>query len=153
MPVLLRKRNKGGSVPADRLPFMIRRSRLHQPWLLVPLCALLLVMRVGGAHLHLCFDGSEPPVAVHLLYAGLHHAEPCVDGEPQDKDVAVGENVLVKLPKLGLEDVPAPLLTVIVLWCLLKTREALQARSASALAFSDFHSIRPPPRGPPISLA
>ncbi|WP_420465418.1 hypothetical protein [Panacagrimonas sp.] len=132
---------------------MIQRPRLYPPWLLVLLCALLLVMRVGGAHLHLCFDGSEPPVAVHLLDAGLHHGEPCVDGGTRDKDVPVGENVLIKLPKLGLEDVPALLLAVLVLWCLLKAPEAPAARSARSVAWSDVHSIRPPPRGPPISLA
>lgn len=132
---------------------MIRHRRLRQPWLLALLCALLLVMRVGGAHLHLCFDGSEPPVAVHLLDAGMHHAEPWMNGEPQDKDVAVGEDALTKLPKLGVEDAPLLLLAVMLLGCLLRTPGAPAWRSTKSLASCDIHSLRPPPRGPPISLA
>jgi len=31
-------------------------------WLL---CAVILVTRISGAHVHLCFDGTEPLVSVH----------------------------------------------------------------------------------------
>lgn len=39
-------------------------------------CLAFLVMRIGGAHLHHCFDGSEPENAVHFADAGPAPAVP-----------------------------------------------------------------------------
>lgn len=48
-------------------------------WLL---CIVFLAVRIGGAHLHLCFDGEEPPFSVHAgestnhdEHDGIHHAD------------------------------------------------------------------------------
>src|ERR1700748_2865001 len=45
---------------------------------LTVLCIAILAMHVSGAHLHLCFDGGDPPASVHLTAD--------VDGQVADKN-------------------------------------------------------------------
>jgi hypothetical protein len=47
-----------------KLPPMISRFAPHTRWIWL-LCIVLLAVRMSGAHLHLCFDGAEPPFAIH----------------------------------------------------------------------------------------
>ncbi|MBC7982261.1 MAG: hypothetical protein H7Y02_00245, partial [Candidatus Obscuribacterales bacterium] len=75
--------------------------------LLVLLCILVVMMRVGGAHVHFCFDGSEPPASLHLDGdGGLHHLDDHHDGssahdavagvQHSDLDVNLVTDVLLK---------------------------------------------------------
>lgn len=43
---------------------MISSLKKQTGWIWL-FCVVLLAVRIGGAHLHLCFDGMEPPLAVH----------------------------------------------------------------------------------------
>jgi hypothetical protein len=139
------------SASTAKLSPMSRRV-LTRPWLLTLLCALLLATRLGGAHLHLCFDGSEPPASLHLTDIGLHHGEFDAGSEHQDQDIALADEVLAKLFKSQL-DLPALLLAAMFLWGLLELAQTYTPRPARGFAPSAAHSLRPPPRGPPHSLA
>jgi hypothetical protein len=74
--------------------------RPGKPALLIALlCGVLLLTRLGGTHLHLCFDGSEPPISLHVADAGDHH--PGESAPHADQDVALGADLLVKKPAVA----------------------------------------------------
>ena len=61
------------------------------------------------SHVHYCFDGSEPPAAVHLADSTAHHHEDAGhdDGtEHDDLDVDVQNQVLAKAVKYDLPAIP-----------------------------------------------
>ena len=62
------------------------------------------------SHVHYCFDGSEPPAAVHLADSSAHHHEapgPSDDGiEHDDLDVDVPNQALAKAVKYDLPAIP-----------------------------------------------
>lgn len=117
-------------------------------WLIALLAATLLTLRVGGAHLHLCMDGSEPPAALH--FEGPDHNDDHHPGSVHDDvDVPLVADAITKISKLGL-DLPAllaVLLAVAFLWRGQARRLAL--RPARILA-SEIDYLRPPLRGPPL---
>lgn len=123
---------------------MLPRYR-HRLWLLSLLCIAVLVMRVGGAHLHLCFDGSEPPASLHFEDAG-HHPDHHVAHD--DVDVSLLADALTKTGKLGL-DLPLLLLAAFCLSFLLRASpQAFRRRAALDLRPPPAH-LRPLLRGPP----
>lgn len=122
-------------------------------------CLAFLVMRVGGAHLHQCFDGSEPENAVHFADAGLHHA-PTADtptalgvhgdggGEHHDDvDTRVAADPLVKLSLLD-PTAAACLLLAFTLLVLPRLKTPRLVSRAIRLPARPLH-LRPPLRGPP----
>ena len=126
---------------------MIRDPRL-QSWLLTLLCVLLL-LRVEGAHLHLCFDGNEPPASIHLLDIGIHHgSEPGMSAPHQDQDVSLSDEALFKASQPGF-DFPPVLLAALLLWALLRTPIRLTPPSSTPVAPSASRVLLPPLRGPP----
>lgn len=129
------------------LTTMFRHSRL-QNWLLALLCVALLLGRVGDAHLHLCFDGMEPPSSVHLFDFGVHHAEPDLETSHVDVDVAIAGDLLSK-SKFKWHLLLA-LLVAIVMPGLRR-----KAHQTGVPFGSRFHPasppyLRPPLRGPPL---
>ena len=62
------------------------------------------------SHVHYCFDGSEPPAAVHLADSSAHHHEAAGqpdDGiEHDDLDVDVPNQALAKAVKYDLPAIP-----------------------------------------------
>ncbi|MBU0795316.1 MAG: hypothetical protein Q8L99_04110 [Polycyclovorans sp.] len=127
---------------------MTLESPFHRPWLLTLLCVMLLVARVGGAHLHLCFDGGEPPANLHLMDSGLHHSEPGMTADHHDVDVAVVGEVLAKVAKLGL-DLPILLLMAVLVWSLFQAPSKVAYEFRNLFSPSAARSLRPPLRGPP----
>lgn len=126
---------------------MIRIPR-SQSWLLTLLCVLLL-LRVEGAHLHLCFDGNEPPASIHLLDLGIHHGnEPGLSAPLQDRDVSLSEEALFKADPSGF-DFPPVLLAALLLWALLQTLIHFIPRSSTSAAPVASRVLLPPLRGPP----
>jgi hypothetical protein len=145
------------------LPAVTRLSRhptIQPTIVLALLCAILVALRIAGAHLHLCYDGSEPPVSLHVSDAGGEHSEHAHDGAPgetasahgfehDDRDVFVAGDALVKKGS-GLAD-----LALLAIVCLFLGFVALRSGSGRipgldlplirpARAF-----LRPPLRGPP----
>jgi hypothetical protein len=104
-----------------------------RPWLIGFLIVAFVAARLTGAHLHMCFDGSEPLAQLHVSdTAGVdHHSDTLghdaadlghhvveVDHHSlatdshEDVDVDVLGNLLAKVAKL---DLPA---LALVAWCL-----------------------------------
>jgi len=130
---------------------MLRESR-HHPWLLTLLCVTLLMVRVGGAHLHLCFDGKEPPISFHLFDDGLHHGAAGESATHQDADVAVTVDLFSKQHKWG-HDLPLMLLVVGLLWALLQTPRRFIAPFFTPTVYAAPAFLRPPLHGPPLSIS
>lgn len=131
---------------------MLRTSRIRA-WLLTLMCVVLLLGPVGGAHLHLCFDGKEPPASFHLFDLGMHHpesghSEPGMNAAHQDSDVAVSDNLLSKgkvewTPTLAL-------LAAALLLGLLRTPQRFIPRFTACATPPAPLFLRPPLRGPPL---
>lgn len=76
----------------------------------VGLCVLaILVAGLLGAHLHLCFDGREPPTTLHVLdsehlehHAALEHEHRDLDVDPLGKPLAKTYKVQLLTPWLLL---------------------------------------------------
>lgn len=80
---------------------MIPSARPH-PLFAALLCLALLMVRVGGSHLHLCFDGTEPPASYHVVDVDPHHESPGANVAHQDADVAVSADMYSKPSKTGI---------------------------------------------------
>jgi len=132
------------------LPIMFALRR--QPRVLFALLFILAVMlRIGGAHAHYCFDGSEPPVTLHLSSDfGRHHSgESPSAAEHADVDVSLATEALVKKSNPNL-DLPALLAVFVGLsFLLLQPRQSpIPFYSLLPIRARSLH-IRPPLRGPP----
>jgi hypothetical protein len=132
-------------------------------WILAALCLALLVMRVSGAHLHLCFDGSEPPLSYHVADSGVHHTdahehehagEAHDAGHEQahdDRDLDVGQDLSVKKP--AGKDFTLALITFgLLLFLVARPRAFFPTAYQPPSRASPRSYLQPPLRGPP-SLA
>jgi len=68
---------------------------------IVLLCflAAFLVARLSGAHAHLCFDGKEPPAAVHLTDGAYGDRHPHESSDHDDRNVDLLGSAYAKLVK------------------------------------------------------
>lgn len=119
---------------------------------LILLVVALLGVRLGGAHVHLCFDGSEPPASVHYEDdVGSHHGEPGAPGNPGDVDISLAGELILKASKPSL-DLPVALLGALILWLpirVLAWRDPAPRRAPVPLP---LRLRLPPARGPPLLL-
>lgn len=129
---------------------MFANSRI-QAWLLALLCVTLLIGRIGGAHLHLCFDGKEPPSTLHLFDHGVHHGSSELNAPHDDADVALAGDMLLKSPFDRIW--PLALLFVAVLLLRLPTRRGSFIPLTSAIRLPPSPFVRPPLRGPPLPFS
>ncbi len=116
-------------------------------WLLTLICAALLCTRLGGAHLHLCLDGSEPPASLHVTDSG-HHADHHDGQAHDDLDVSLVGDAPTKSGKSGF-DLPL-LLAALWLVTVLFTRLRITAADSPQPSASPPRFCRPPLRGPPL---
>lgn len=107
-----------------------------------------LLASMSGAHGHLCFDGQEPPISVHMDMLA-DHIEHHDSDQHLDADVDLGGLALSKLIKI---DLPLIIAAALLMAVLLQT----------ATVFSSFYrllnplrlaGIRPLLRAPPILSA
>jgi hypothetical protein len=127
------------------------RSRLFARACIALLCIAILVMRVGGAHLHLCLDGGEPPVSVHLSAdAGTDDSHVGVGKTHHDQEVSLSGEILPK--KLdGVLQLPVVLAAAVLLFLLPLVSVPVIPRARTALIHSiPIFRIRPPLRAPPL---
>lgn len=117
------------------------------------LAIALLLLRVGEAHLHLCFDGQDRTAAMHIEDEPLHDgSQPAVDGH---NDLDVDLSVLPWLKNAATEDMSFAAFALFALEALLLARllPALKTTIRPArllLPFPDpAFDLRPPLRGPP----
>lgn len=129
---------------------MFRRSKLALGlWILA---IALVAVRTGGVHLHLCADGQEAPVSVHILDAPGHDGDAVQhstdDHEDRDIDVSLS-GAFFKKSDVGADIVP--LVGLFILLVLLpRVVTFLPRQSAPALPIGPLAYFRPPLRGPPL---
>lgn len=134
--------------PSGILPLMFRRSKLAMGlWILA---IALVAMRMSGVHVHLCSDGQEAPVSVHLLDGSLHHGTGTSEGAEQheDKDVNVFGAALFKKSDVGGDLLPGAFIFILLL-LLPHARSFFPILRASALPVGPTAYFTPPLRGPP----
>lgn len=124
------------------------RHSTHRSWLLTLLLVALLTVRIGGAHLHLCFDGNEPPASLHLLDDGAHHEENTVSAPHNDVDLSVIDEALTKVGKASW-DLPVLAIAATLLLALLVIPARIVPRHVVPPTLSPLYLLRPPLRGPP----
>jgi hypothetical protein len=86
---------------------MLPRRSLLRVWIALISLAVM-AMPISGAHLHLCFDGSEAPATFHPLEDGSAHDDPGASGAHNDKDVSLQGFALAKKHE-GVHNLPAAL--------------------------------------------
>lgn len=127
---------------------MISRFSPPMRWIWL-LCIVLLAVRMGGAHLHLCFDGLEPPLAIHAGDIAGHDGEQLdtpTDIQHADTDLSLVDDGVAKTIKLTLMPM---LLAALLLLCL---RPAMGSSRAAIYSPPLFRFIPPrfsAPRAPP----
>jgi hypothetical protein len=128
---------------------MWRRLRFN-PVLFWTVVLAVVAVRLTDTHLHLCFDGQEPPTRVHLADASVHHDEDHHDGESHsDQDIDPFVGTLVKS-----DDDAQPVFAVVVsslltIDLLPPDRGVPPLEVETPLASHPPFYLRPPLRGPP----
>lgn len=124
------------------------RLRMHRhTWIWFVVVAFT-VTRLSDAHLHLCFDGSEPPAAVHMADGAVHDDAHHRESRHIDQDVSLYDTLLAKKDDSSADLAAVSTRPLLLLYVPVLLAE--RARSALSLAIPPppFRS-RPPPRGPP----
>jgi hypothetical protein len=112
-----------------------------RPFLIVALCLVLAAVRVAGTHAHLVHEHSAGSTTA------IHHVVTMVDEVSPDHllshlfhgDLDADDSVQTVAKLFMSADAYAPALLLIVLFCLLEPRLALQIRAHRP-------ELRPPPR-------
>lgn len=120
-------------------------------WLLA---IALLPVRMANAHLHLCMDGQQPPVALHVHDVATHDgSQPHADDNHNDRDVNLSATTTVAKSSLVDDGLLPALLHVYVLATLLPPPSAVAPADVSVPSFHSAPLDGPPPaRGPPAFL-
>jgi hypothetical protein len=104
-----------------------------------------LVAGWSGAHGHLCFDGQEPPVSIHMDALG-EHPDHAANEQHVDADVDLSQPLLAKLTKI---DLPLLLVAALLLAVLLE-KTSFVVSNYSHTYSSRLAGLRPPLRAPPV---
>lgn len=110
------------------------------------LCAAVLLPRLGGPHLHLCLDGSAPPIALHVSDGEGGDGHHSAGDTHEDQTVDVSSPVLGKVWPPGLD---GALLFILVLFLVALPGARLLPLSAGRPVPALPLFLRPPLRGPP----
>ena len=125
--------------------FAVRNLKL----LTVLVCVAVVALRIGGSHLHLCFDGGEPPLSLHLADSGQHHGDEAATAPHSDQDVSIGSEALVKKSSAVLDLAALAFAFALLLFFLPRVRDPLPAFFAPPRLSPARTRLRPPLRGPP----
>lgn len=114
------------------------------------LATALLPVRMANAHLHLCLDGKEPPVTMHVFdvptLADIEHA---AEGH-EDRDVQVSTSFSIN-KSAGVDDVGLTLATAYTLAILLPVQDHIAPIDIDLVQSHEFPlELLPPLRGPPL---
>lgn len=128
-------------------------SRSHSKLLVWLVCIALVVMRVGGVHVHFCADGTEPVASVHVGDDGLddldHPKGAGVDASVFDSDMSASGDLLVKKFDLGIDLPTIAAAFTLLLFFVAIVRSFPVDWGPSLVRISDPTQLRPPLRGPP----
>lgn len=125
------------------------RDALLRPWIITLMCLALVIARVSGAHLHLCFDGNEPPVTFYLNDQGPHHEGDSAKVHHQDKEASVTGDAVAKTNK-PVFDLPLFLLAALLLWSAFQLVYRFSPPISASVRPIAVPYLRPPLRGPPL---
>lgn len=107
--------------------------------LIVWLCAMW-----GGLHGHLCFDGQESPVSVHMDLLDGHPDHLNDDEVHLDTDTELVESIL----KLTKSDLPFLIIALVCALMLYGVRQPF-TRAAHRITATSIFFLHPPLRAPP----
>jgi len=129
----------------------MRKFRLIARVWIALLALAVAVMPVSGAHLHLCFDGSEPPATFHAIADAGAAAHNAPDSRVHhDSDISAQSAVLAKKADTGL-DLPS---LISVTWLSIRLPVEAPApvvlRDLSPSVSLQVQHRLPPLRGPPV---
>jgi hypothetical protein len=127
------------------LKSIILRNILRHKTLAFAALAIWLLLGWSGAHGHLCFDGQEPPMSVHMDMLG-EHPEHHADEQHLDADMEMDQLALAKLVKF---DLPVLLATLFLL-VILCQQPAIFMSTCSRHYIRHLIGLRPPLRAPPV---
>ena len=128
---------------------MWRRSRIN-PFLLWTVVLAVLAVRLTDTHLHLCFDGQEPPTSVHFADASVHHDDEHHDGSTHaDKDINPFVGTLVKSDDDAQQIFALIASTLLTIDLLPRDSGIPPLERAAPRATDPPFYLRPPVRGPP----
>ena len=116
-------------------------------WLL---CAVIVVTRVSGAHVHLCFDGTEPLVSVHAEEGRLDFDHERSRRGHSDLEVSLSANTLVNKAFIAGTLPVAVSITIVCLLCGAFAASKIGRPRSSPVPLSWSFLLRPPLRGPPL---
>lgn len=127
-------------------------------WVVGLFIVAFLCTRLMGLHVHLCFDGTEPPLSLQSQTNDL--ADVLADAQRAnlqqtgpmalaDVDIDLVGNALAKLAKIALD---LPILLVAFALLLLARRPVVPQQEFADLLLVpfDWPHIRPPLRAPPL---
>lgn len=100
----------------------------------------------SGAHGHMCFDGQEPPMTVHMHNTGDHTDHHDISEQHVDADVDLSQPLLTKLTKI---DLPLLIAAAILLAILFEKLSIVVCRYSLTYA-SRPTGFLPPLRAPPV---
>lgn len=125
--------------------FNSRSARL----LLWVVALAVLTVRVSDTHLHLCFDGQEPPTTLHFADASVHNDEDHEGETHADRDFDPFVGLLLKSGNSD-PDVALPVSLVALVVLLPPVSDTVPAASdAPPSTLDPPFFLRPPLRGPP----
>lgn len=119
--------------------------------LLLALCGILLLIRISGVHEHLCFDGREPPVSIHLLDSGIEHGTDHGHASHDDQNVDDSSKTLVKSTYADVALDILALVLVLVIVIPVARRLWFDGSDDRPRSLAP-HFLRPPLRGPPLDI-
>jgi hypothetical protein len=122
----------------------------HSRFLIVALCIAVFALRVGGLHVHMCLDGSEPPLSIHVEDSGVHHLDEAAEAAHEDRDLALASDAALKKPSGDLELTLLAILSAVLMFLIARPRELFGFPESAARFLSARSRLRPPPRGPPL---
>lgn len=116
------------------------------------LAVALLPVRMANAHLHLCLDGQERPVSLHVQDVATHSgAEATTEQGHNDRDVDVSASLLTVKLSGGADDAPFAFLHLYVLTALLPLEHpTFSLVDLPGAELTSVVTLRPPVRGPPV---
>lgn len=122
-------------------------------WLLILLAVAVLGAQLGGAHVHLCIDGSEPPASMHYEDdVGAHHGERGAPADVGDVDISLPGDLILRASTFGL-DFPLALLSILLPWLPSRALTRCVAAPYRAPATTPACCRPPPARGPPLPIS
>jgi len=127
----------------------MRRAVPGYRLLIYALCSFLLLGQMTGAHLHVCLDGQEPPVQLHLARSSEQHDASELSRPHSDREITLNRSSSTNGKNLQL-DLPLAACAVHALQLAPSTGQITVPRFDHVAPYTAAHELLPPSRGPPV---